>query len=87
MLTEKVRDAAFVVAISNDNRQTILHDTGEQYSDKVKVIHCGVNSADFRPVQHSTAAMSSDVRHVLCIGTLHEVKGQTYLIDAVKTVT
>ena len=30
MLTEKVRDAAFVVAISNDNRQTILHDTGEQ---------------------------------------------------------
>lgn len=87
MLTEKVRDAAFVVAISNDNRQTILHDTGEQYSDKVKVIHCGVNSADFRPVQHSTAAMSSDVLHVLCIGTLHEVKGQTYLIDAVKTVT
>lgn len=87
MLSEKVRDAAFVVAISNYNRQIILNDTGKQHSDKVKVIHCGVNPEDFRPVEQRMAAINSDVLNVLCIGTLHEVKGQTYLIDAVKTVT
>ncbi len=86
MLSEKVRDAAFVVAISNYNRQIILEETGVQHSDRVKVIHCGVNPADFRPLNKLPATANSGLLHVLCIGTLHEVKGQTYLIDAVRTV-
>ncbi len=87
MLSEKVRDAAFVIAISKYNRRIILDDTGEQYADKVKVIHCGVNVLDFQPVEQSSSSMDADLLHVLCIGTLHEVKGQIYLIDAVKAVT
>jgi len=86
MLAEKVRDAAIVVAISNYNRQIILEKAGAEYSDKVKVIHCGVNPADFRPVKKGSSAASQDLLHVLCIGTLHEVKGQTYLIDAARIV-
>lgn len=86
MLSEKVRDAAFVVAISNYNRQIILEETGAQNSDKVKVIHCGVKPEDFCQEDKLPPDTNSDVLHVLCIGTLHEVKGQKHLIDAVRTV-
>lgn len=86
MLSEKVRDAAFVVAISNYNRQVILNATRQRRADKVKVIHCGINPRDFGPCALPNAGTNSDQLHVLCIGTLHEVKGQTHLIDAVQTV-
>lgn len=87
MLGEKVRDAAFVVAISAYNRRIILNETGEKYAAKVNVIHCGVNSADFLPQKDQRQNVEDKTLRVLCIGTLHEVKGQTYLIDAVKIVT
>lgn len=87
MLGEKVQDAAFVVAISEYNRRIILDETGEQHAAKVNVIHCGVNPADFRLQENHRSIGEENVLQVLCIGTLHEVKGQRYLIDAVKAVT
>ncbi len=85
MLSEKVRDAAFVVAISEYNRRMILDTAGEHNANKVKVIHCGVNPDDFRSDRRRKN--QSGVRvplKVLCIGTMHEVKGQRYLIEAVQ---
>jgi glycosyltransferase involved in cell wall biosynthesis len=52
-------------------------------SSKVEVIHCGVDTQFFSPAteQPYSKAPASDFT-VLCIGTLHEVKGQTYLLQA-----
>ena len=84
MLCEKVRDAAFVAAISEYNRQIILAETGDDFDAKVRVIHCGVNPDEFRSENPpERQATGTKCLHVFCIGTLHEVKGQLYLIEAV----
>jgi len=83
MLREKVAEAAFVVAISDYNKQLIIEACGEQARAKVLVIHCGVDTQVFRPRLNGTQPESpTDPFNILCLGTLHEVKGQTYLIEA-----
>lgn len=77
MLTEKVREARFVVAISDYNRRFIIEHVGDDLSDRVCVVHCGVDVDDFR-----IGDPGQDVLQIVCIGTLHEVKGQKYLLDA-----
>lgn len=83
MLKQKVEQAAFVVAISNYNRKFILDICGDEYSDKVLVLHCGVNLETFAD-QHQSGSNGKDSDRfvILCIGTLHEVKGQKYLLEA-----
>jgi colanic acid/amylovoran biosynthesis glycosyltransferase len=80
MLREKVREAAFVVAISDYNRRIILDECGAEYADRVVVIHCGVDPDVFQA--GASAPGSGGPFRILCTGTLHEVKGQAYLIDA-----
>jgi glycosyltransferase involved in cell wall biosynthesis len=80
MLREKVAGAAFVVAISRYNRSVVLETCGEAVRDKLAVIHCGVDTRAFRPKQRRCDP--GRPLRVLCIGTLHEVKGQRYLLDA-----
>lgn len=86
MLTEKVEAASFVVAISGYNRRMILDETGTEHEDKVRVIHCGVNPDEFCPDTEQSPADSDGPLRVFCIGTLHEVKGQKFLIEAVADV-
>lgn len=83
MLSEKVHAAAFVVAISEYNRQLIVDIAGESQRLKVKVIHCGVDPSLFCP-----GATNQEGRQfeVICVGTLHEVKGQTHLLNAAQLV-
>jgi colanic acid/amylovoran biosynthesis glycosyltransferase len=78
MLREKVAEAAFVVPISGYNKELIIEECGEQFRANIVVIHCGVDTQVFQPVVRASAGLLT----ILCIGTLHEVKGQTYLIDA-----
>lgn len=82
MLREKVEDAAFVVAISEFNRQKILAESGGSHADKVRVIHCGTDVSVFRPRAELDNNQSNGVLQIVCVGTLHEVKGQRHLIDA-----
>jgi glycosyltransferase involved in cell wall biosynthesis len=79
MLREKVAEAAFVVSISEYNKDLIITDCGDNSRDKVVVIHCGVDTRMFRPTERPQRASTLNI---LCVGTLYEVKGQTYLIDA-----
>jgi glycosyltransferase involved in cell wall biosynthesis len=80
MLDRKVAEAAFVVAISRDNLEEIVAEVGEQARSRVEVIHCGVDTARLRP---RTAPPAADRPFtILCIGTLHEVKGQSILVEA-----
>lgn len=78
MLTEKVAAAAFVVAISDYNRRVILEECGARFADKVIVLHTGVDTDVLDP----PAERHGGPFTILCVGTLHEVKGQEYLIDA-----
>ena len=79
MLPQKVAEAAFVVAISEYNRQLILDECPGTDPEKVVVVHCGVDVSVFRP---RTAPRAGGPFNVVCIGTLHEVKGQRHLIEA-----
>lgn len=79
MLCEKVAEAAFIVPISDYNRQVILEHCGPQSNGRVHVIHCGVDTTQIAP--RRSYELDGPL-HLLCIGTLHAVKGQTYLIEA-----
>jgi len=83
MLREKVREAAFVVTISNFNKELIIEKCGAQYRDRIKVIHCGVDTSVFLPSQKDCEAKQRGASFtIVCIGTMYEVKGHVYLIDA-----
>lgn len=83
MLCEKVAEAAFVVAISNYNREVILNECRGNYREKLNVIHCGIDTEVFRARSHETShEQGLSPFMILCVGTLHEVKGQAYLIEA-----
>jgi colanic acid/amylovoran biosynthesis glycosyltransferase len=79
MLCEKVAEAAFVVPISEYNRRLILEECGERAEDKAFVIHCGVDTDFFRPRE---SAPPEPPFSLVCVGTLHEVKGQRFLVEA-----
>jgi glycosyltransferase involved in cell wall biosynthesis len=88
MLCEKVAEAALVVAISNYNKELILSECKGRYRDKVQVIHCGVDTDVFRPRSDETPFEKGENPFmILCVGTLHEVKGQAYLIEACRILT
>jgi len=83
MLPEKVAEAAFVVAISNFNKEIIVQECGERLRGKVVVIHCGVDTQVFQPrAADGRQDRATRPFTLLCVGTLHEVKGQTYLLEA-----
>lgn len=79
MLCRKVAEAAFTVTISDDNRAVFERECGGPIAS-LEVIHCGVDTTVFHPVPRMTA--SGRPLAILAIGTLHEVKGQTHLIEA-----
>jgi colanic acid/amylovoran biosynthesis glycosyltransferase len=83
MLCEKVAEAEVVVAISEYNRGLILSACQGNYRDKVTIIHCGVDTDVFQSRSQETPHEKGENPFmILCIGTLHEVKGQAYLIEA-----
>ena len=83
MLREKVAESAFVATISEYNQELIISECRGNYRDKVHVVHCGVDTEVFRARSHETPyEKGENLFMILCIGTLHEVKGQAYLIDA-----
>ncbi len=83
MLYEKVAEAAFVVPISEYNKEMIISECQGNYRDKVTVIHCGVDTEVFRFRSGETLhEKGKNPFMILCIGTLHEVKGQAFLIEA-----
>ncbi len=80
MLCLKVREAAFVVAISEYNRRFIMDHCGDDVAATIHVVHCGVDLEEFASAEPAEQLNGSPV--ILCIGTLHEVKGQRYLLEA-----
>ena len=81
MLRQKVAEARFVVPISEFNRRVILDECGDAAAAKLAVIHCGIDPEVFRPVPERASEQGAPLR-LVCVGTLHEVKGQAVLIEA-----
>ncbi len=86
MLREKVAHAAFVVTISSYNRDQILQHCGQKYAEKINIIHCGVDLEKFRSLPERQQETIRSL-NIICVGTLHEVKGQRYLIEALDQLT
>jgi glycosyltransferase involved in cell wall biosynthesis/peptidoglycan/xylan/chitin deacetylase (PgdA/CDA1 family) len=82
MLGRKVAEAAFVATISHDNRRLIVAECGEHVAGKVHVLRAGVDTRLFVPSTREPAGQRRDVLRIVCVGTLHEVKGQPHLIEA-----
>ena len=83
MLREKVAEAVAVVTVSEEQRELIIDECGDQVRNKVGVIHTGIDTDKFAPPSEDRRSHeTADPFNVLCIGTMHEVKGQTFLIEA-----
>lgn len=79
MLGEKLRGAAFVVAISAFNRRLIGELYGAEAAAKTRVIHCGVDLEVFRP--RAPRAPGGPFT-LICVASLQDYKGHAYLVEA-----
>jgi glycosyltransferase involved in cell wall biosynthesis len=80
MLAPKLRDAAFIAAISNFNREFIERHAGPGLLSKTYVVHCGVTPAEY-PLPDAPRDPGG-IFEILCIGSLQPYKGQRHLVDA-----
>lgn len=83
MLCEKVAESAFTVTISHYNARVIASVCGEEALEQVAILRYGVDTEVFTPrPRYNTNGGHDKPLVILNIGTMHEVKGQTYLIEA-----
>ena len=79
-LPEKIRQAAFVVAISSFGRSQLYRWTDSAHWSKISVIHCGLERAFY---ENQPVAVEPSRRFV-CVGRLCEQKGQLLLLEAAR---
>ncbi len=77
MLCQKAAEAAFCVTISRSNAAVFERECDGPVAG-LEVIHCGIDGSVFQPSERPVGG----TLQVTCVGTLHEVKGQRYLIGA-----
>lgn len=78
-LPEKIRRAAFVVAITSFCRSQLFRWSGHTDWHKIKIVHCGLED-EF----HTGAPVAlPTVPRLVCVGRLCEQKGQLLLVAAV----
>jgi colanic acid/amylovoran biosynthesis glycosyltransferase len=79
-LRTKIQFTKFVVAVSSFGRSQLYR--WADYADwhKIKVVHCGLESAFYAVPQQ----MLTDSPRVVCVGRLCEQKGQLLLVQAAK---
>lgn len=77
-LGEKIRRAAFVVAISSFCRSQLYRAVEHRHWHKIKVVHCGIDTA-FSAID---TVAPSETDRLVCVGRLCEQKGQLLLVRA-----
>ena len=77
-LGEKIRRAAFAVAVSSYGRSQLYRWVGHEHWEKIKVIHCGLESSFH--AGHGGNPLAAN--RLVCVGRLCEQKGQLMLIQA-----
>jgi colanic acid/amylovoran biosynthesis glycosyltransferase len=79
-IDEKIRRALFVACISNFCRSQAMVFAPRAFWEKLHIVHCGVNPADFDSGSDRTDAQAM---RLLFVGRLAGVKGLPILLDAV----
>jgi glycosyltransferase involved in cell wall biosynthesis len=79
MIDLKLRDASFVVAISEFNREFLVGHLGEWVREKTHVVHCGIQPELY---SDSSGIKSTQLFEVISIGSLQPYKGMQHLIKA-----
>ncbi len=79
-LTEKIRRAAFVVAISSFGRSQLYRWVDHFQWPKIHVVHCGLEEGFY---QVPPVALPDKPR-LVCVGRLCEQKGQLLLLEAAR---
>lgn len=79
-LGEKIRHAAFVVAVSAFGRSQLLRWSQHIHWQKLKVVHCGVD----RSFIDLPSVPPPAVPRLVCVGRLCEQKGQLLLVEAAR---
>jgi glycosyltransferase involved in cell wall biosynthesis len=82
-LAEKIRQCAFVVAISSFGRSQLFRTVGLEYWSRVVVVHCGIEARFYA----GNADHSFEPRRLVCVGRLCEQKGQLLLVKAANLLT
>jgi glycosyltransferase involved in cell wall biosynthesis len=82
-LGEKLRRSAFTVAISSFGRSQLFRCVAHAHWSKVKVVHCGLETAFHSGAQEVPATHAT---RLVCVGRICEQKGQLLLVAAVKAV-
>jgi glycosyltransferase involved in cell wall biosynthesis len=80
MLSTKLKDASFVVAISNFNRQYLADLCGPWVLDKTHVVHCGIRPEEYQP--RESVKKDNKSFEIVHVGSLQPYKGQKFLIEA-----
>lgn len=78
MLHEKIRRSAFVVTISEFNRQFLERHYGRLAEERIVVVHCGTDTSLFQP----PSIRAPGPWTIVCVASLQPQKGQTYLVEA-----
>ena len=80
MLATKLREAAFIVAISEYNRDFLARLVGDWVKEKTSVIHCGIEP--HRYTTHSVLPAHPEPLAICHTGSLQPYKGQAVLLEA-----
>jgi len=80
MLATKMREAAFIVAISDYNRQYLIREVGAALAVKIHVVHCGIEPVLY--VEQAPPRNGNEPFQIISIGSLQPYKGMRYLIEA-----
>lgn len=80
LLAEKVRNARFVVCVSDFGRSQLMALVGDEHWPKIHVVRCGIELAEFD--RRLDGSRPPGPLQILNVGRLHPVKGQAVLLEA-----
>ncbi len=78
-LAEKLAAARFALAISDFGRSQLMTLAPEERWSDIHIIRCGLDLETFTP---EPVTRNGDEAHVLCVGRLVHLKGQSLLVEA-----
>lgn len=80
MLDTKMREATFVAAISNFNRDYLGDKVGQWVKEKIFIVHCGIQPEKYTAKPRQWQA--GERFELITIGSLQPYKGQKVLVEA-----
>jgi glycosyltransferase involved in cell wall biosynthesis len=81
---EKINNAAFVITVSQYNKQHLLQQVPDLPPDKIHILHPWVDLSQFSP---EADRFTHDRLHILSVGRLVEKKGHLDLIKAISLLS